>query len=57
MQFKAPNQPSMLKSDIQAETFGAGLEETHQTLSKNLQEAQAQQTRYASSKEVVFVVR
>jgi hypothetical protein len=32
MQFKAPKQPSSLKSEIQADTFAAGLEETHQTL-------------------------
>ena len=54
MQFKAPKQQSSLKSEIQAHTFAAGMEETHHTLSKNLQEAQAHQTNYAGSKEVVF---
>jgi len=56
MQFKAPKQPSSLKSEIQADTFAAGLEETHQTLRKNLQEVQARQTKYAGGKVVVFEV-
>jgi len=56
MQFTAPKQPSSLNSDIQADPFAAGLEETHQTLHKNLQEAQANQTKYAGGKEVVFEV-
>jgi hypothetical protein len=56
MQFKAPKQPSSLNSEIQADTFAAGLEETHQTLRKNLQEAQANQTKYAGGKEVIFEV-
>jgi len=56
MQFKAPMQPSSLNSEIQADTFAAGLEETHQTLRKNLQEAQANQTMYAGGKEVIFEV-
>jgi hypothetical protein len=42
--------------EIQADTFAAGLEETHQTLRKNLQEAQTRQTKYAGGKEVVFEV-
>ena len=37
LQFKAPKQPSSLKSEIQADTLAAALEETHQTLRKNLQ--------------------
>jgi hypothetical protein len=56
MQFKAPKQPSSLKSEIQADTFAAGLEETHQTLRRNLQEAQAHQIKYAGGREVVFEV-
>jgi hypothetical protein len=56
MQIKAPKQPSSPNSEIQADTFAAGLEETHQTLHKNLQEAQANQTKYTGSKEVVFEV-
>jgi hypothetical protein len=56
MQFKAPKQPTSLKSEIQADTFAAGLEEIHQTLRRNLQEAQARQTKYAGGKEVVFEV-
>jgi hypothetical protein len=54
MQFKAPNQPSSLNSAIQADTFAAGLEETHRTLRKNLKEAQANKTKYAGGKEVIF---
>jgi hypothetical protein len=57
MQFKAPKQQPSLNSEIQADTFAAGLEETHQTLSKNLQEAQANQTKHAGGKEVDFEVR
>jgi len=56
MQFKAPKQPSSLKSEIQSDTFAAGLEETHRTLRRNLQEAQARQMKYAGGKEVVFEV-
>jgi len=56
MQFKPPKQPSSLNSDIQADTFAAGLEETHQTLRKNLQEAQANQTNHAGSEAVVVEV-
>jgi len=56
MQFKAPKQPSSLNLEIQADAFPAGLEETHQTLRKNLQEAQANQAKYAGGKEVVFGV-
>jgi len=56
MQFKAPKQPSSLKSEIQVDTFAAGLEETHHTLGKNLTEAQARQTKYACGKDVVFEV-
>jgi len=56
MQFKAPKQPSSLNSEIQADTFAVGLEESHQTLRKTLQEAQASQTKYAGGKEVLFRV-
>jgi hypothetical protein len=56
MQFKAPKQPSNLKSEIHADTMAAALEETHQTLCENLQEAQVRQTKYTSGKEVVFEV-
>jgi len=56
MEFEAPKQPSSLNLVIQADTFAAGLEQTHQTLRKNLQEAQASQTKYAGGKEVAFEV-
>jgi hypothetical protein len=54
MQFKAPKLPSSLNSEIPVDTLAAGFEETHQTLHRTLQEAQASQKRYASGKEVVF---
>jgi len=56
MQFMSMKQPSRLKSEILADSFAGGLEETNQTLSKNLQEAPANQTKHASGKEVVFEV-
>jgi hypothetical protein len=56
MQFKAPKQPSSLNSEIHADAFTADSEQTHQTFRKNLQEAQANQTKYAGGKEVVFEV-
>jgi len=56
MQFKDPKQPSSLNLEIQADTFAAGLEKTHQSLRQNLQEAQASQTKYAGGKEIVFEV-
>jgi len=56
MQFKAPKEPSSLNSEIQPHSFAAGLEETHQTLRENLQEAQASHTKYTGGKEVVFGV-
>lgn len=37
MQFRAQKQPSSLTLAIEADTFSAGLEETNQTLSENLQ--------------------
>jgi len=45
MQFKAPQQPSSLHWEIQADKFAAGMEVTHQTLRNNLQEAKANHTR------------
>jgi len=56
MQFKAPKQPSSLTTVIQADTFAAGLEESHHTLHRNLEEAQADQTKYAGGKEVISEV-
>jgi hypothetical protein len=56
MQFKAPKQPSSLNFEIQAVTSADGLEESHQTLCNNLQEAQAIQTKHAGDKQVVFKV-
>jgi len=56
MQFKAPKQPCSLNPEIQAAMFAAGLEETPQTLRKNLQEAQVNQPKDTGGKEVVFDV-
>jgi len=56
MQFKAPKQPSSLKSEIQADTFVAGLEMIHPTLHKNLQVAQAHQEKHPGGEDVVFEV-
>jgi len=55
-QFNAPKQPSSLNSEIQADTFVAGLEETHQTLRRDLEEAQAIQMKYTGGKQVVFEI-
>jgi hypothetical protein len=41
---------------LPADTVAAGLEETHQTICKNFQDAQANQMKYAGGKEVVFKV-
>ena len=49
-------QRSSLNSEIQADTFAAGLEETHQTLRNILQEAQDNHIKHAGGKEVVFEV-
>jgi hypothetical protein len=54
MQLMAPKLPSSPNSVIKANIFAAGLKETHQTLGKTLQEAQANQTKYTSGKEVVI---
>jgi hypothetical protein len=54
MQFKATNQRSSLNSETEAATSAAGMEGTHQTLRKNFQKAQANQTKYGGAEEVVF---
>jgi hypothetical protein len=53
MQFRPPKQPSSLNSEIQEQNFAAGLEETDQTLHKNMQEAQASQRKYNDGNDVV----
>jgi hypothetical protein len=40
MQFKAPKQPAGLNSEIHDDTLVAGFEDTHCTVSKNLQQAE-----------------
>jgi len=56
MKFQAPKNPCSLNSTIHADTFAASLKVTHQTLSKNLQDAEANQTKYIDGKEVVLEI-
>ena len=56
MHFKAPKQPFSLNSQIQAETFAAGLEETDQTVHNNMKEAQPNQKKDAGGNNVIFDV-
>jgi hypothetical protein len=56
MQFKAPNAPADLKSEIEAAAVLEGLEETHQILRENLLQAQQRQTKYAGGKQITFEV-
>jgi len=56
MQFKAPNAPADLKSEIEADAVLQGLEETHRILRENLLHAQQRQTKYAGGKQVTFEV-
>jgi hypothetical protein len=46
-QFTTWKHPSSLYSEIKADNFAAVLEETHQTICKNLQEAAGNHTNYA----------
>jgi len=55
MQFKPPKDPSF-RSQVQADLWMAGLEETHRILSENIIEAQERQTKYTGGKEMTFVV-
>jgi len=55
MQFKPPKEPSF-RSQIQADTWVEGLEETHRLLRENLEEAQARQSKYAGGKDITFKV-
>jgi len=54
MHFKAPKQPFSLNSEIEADTFAAGLEETDQTLHNNMKDAQANQKKDAGGDDVIF---
>jgi len=55
MQFKPPKEP-MFRSQIQPDTWGEGLENTHRLLRENLEEAQARQSKYAGGKYVTLKV-
>jgi len=55
MQFKPPEDPSF-RSQVQADSWRAGMEETHQILWENIIEAQERETKHASGKETTFVV-
>jgi hypothetical protein len=55
MQFKPPKDPSF-RSQVQADSWMAGMEETHRIVRENIIQAQERQTKYTSGKEVTFVV-
>jgi hypothetical protein len=55
MQFKPPKHPSF-RSQVQADSWMAGLEETQQILQENIIEVQEGETKYASGKEMIFAV-
>jgi len=56
MQFKAPNAPADLKSEIEADAVLEGLEETHRIIRENLLQAHQRQTKYAGGKQITFEV-
>jgi len=56
MQIKPPKEPSF-RSQIQADRWVEGLEETHRLLWENLEEAQARQSKYARGKDMIFKAR
>jgi hypothetical protein len=55
MQFKSPNDPRF-RSQVQADTWMAGVEETHRILRENIIEAQERYTNYAGAKEMTSEV-
>jgi hypothetical protein len=55
MQCKPPKDPSF-RSQVHADSWMAGVEETHQIPWENIIEAQDQQTKYAGGKEMTFAV-
>jgi hypothetical protein len=54
MQFKAPNTPTDLKSEIEADPVHEGLEETDPILRENLLQVQQPQTKYTSGIDISF---
>jgi hypothetical protein len=55
MQFEPPKDPSF-RSQVQADLWMAGMEETHRILWENIIEAQERQTKYAAGKEMALAV-
>jgi hypothetical protein len=55
MQFKPPKDPNF-RSQVQTDWLKAGMEETHWILWEYIIEAQMQQTKYASGREIRCVV-
>jgi len=55
MQFKPPKDPSF-KSHVQADSWMAGVEETHRILRENIIEARERQINYPCGKEMTFAV-
>jgi hypothetical protein len=55
MQFKPPKDPNF-RSQVQPDSWMAGVEEIHQILRENIIEAQVRQTKYAGGKEMTFAV-
>jgi len=55
MQFKPPKDPSF-RSKVQADSWMAGVEETHRILWEIIIEAQERRAKYASGKEMTFAV-
>jgi len=56
MQFKAPNAPANLKSEIEADAVLEELEKIHRILRETLLQAQQRQTKYAGGKQITFEV-
>jgi len=55
MQFKCPKDPSF-RWQVQAESWMAGVEETHQILQENIIKVQKRQPKYAGGKDMTFAV-
>jgi hypothetical protein len=55
MQFNPPNDPSF-RSRVQADSWMAGVEETHQIVEEIIFKAQERQTKYACGQEMTFAV-
>jgi len=55
MQFKPPKDPSF-RSQVQADSWMAGVEEMHRILRENIIQAQEQQTQYAGGNEMINAV-